>query len=93
MHPNIGDMQDAKGKVEGGKSKFIEHGVTKAGVFFSTKKLKDLAEDYRDTTTHYTKTQSGLVKEVVNIACTFQGRLPHPSHSYKTQLSDLYPGA
>lgn len=40
-------------------------------MFFTTKTLKDLAADYRETTTTYSRTQSGLVKEVVNIACKF----------------------
>ena len=59
--------QDAKGKVDG--KKFIELGTTKSGVFFTTRTLKELAADYLETTTAYSRTQSGLVKEVVNIAC------------------------
>lgn len=59
--------QDAKGKVDG--KRYIELGTTKSGVFFTTRTLKELAEDFQDTTAAYSKTQSGLVKEVVNIAC------------------------
>jgi|ERR1700691_2310787 DNA mismatch repair ATPase MutS len=59
--------QDAKGKVD--NKKFIDLGTTKSGVFFTTRTLKDLAADYKETTTTYSRTQTGLVKEVVNIAC------------------------
>ncbi|KAG5644351.1 hypothetical protein DXG03_008648 [Asterophora parasitica] len=49
--------------------KYIELGTTKSGVFFTTRRLKDLAEDCKEFSQSYTRTQSGLVKEVVNIAC------------------------
>lgn len=48
--------------------KYIELGTIKSGLFFTTKTLKNLATDHHDTTEAYSKTQSGLVKEVVNIA-------------------------
>ncbi|KZT68906.1 DNA mismatch repair protein [Daedalea quercina L-15889] len=51
--------------------KYIELGVTKSGNFFTTKALKELANEYQETTEQYQKTQSGLVKEVVNIASTY----------------------
>ncbi|KAF5380061.1 hypothetical protein D9615_006117 [Tricholomella constricta] len=51
--------------------KYIELGTTKSGVFFSTRKLKDLAEDFKEFSQSYSRTQSGLVKEVVNIASTY----------------------
>lgn len=58
--------QDAKGLPK----KYIELGTNKSGVYFATKALKNLAEDFKDLTQNYTRTQAGLVKEVVNIACT-----------------------
>jgi DNA mismatch repair protein MSH2 len=60
-------LQDAKGLAK----KYIELGTTKSGVFFTTKKLKRLAEDFAELSQSYTRTQSGLVKEVVSIACMF----------------------
>ncbi|KLO12951.1 DNA mismatch repair protein MSH2 [Schizopora paradoxa] len=54
-----------------GDKKYIELGTIKSGVFFTTKKLKSIAEDYQECRDSYTKTQSGLVKEVVNIAATY----------------------
>ncbi|KAL5514499.1 hypothetical protein ACEPAG_2588 [Sanghuangporus baumii] len=50
---------------------FIELGTNKSGVYFTTRKLKDLAADYQEITDSYSRTQSGLVKEVVNIAATY----------------------
>jgi DNA mismatch repair protein MSH2 len=51
--------------------KYIELGTTKSGVFFTTKTLKSLAEEFKDLSQSYSRTQSGLVREVVNIACTY----------------------
>ncbi|KAJ4481616.1 DNA mismatch repair protein [Lentinula edodes] len=59
---------DAKGL---STKKYIELGTIKSGVFFTTKTLKQLAEDYQEYSSKYTRTQSGLVKEVVNIASTY----------------------
>ncbi|KAG6830769.1 hypothetical protein H0H87_007168 [Tephrocybe sp. NHM501043] len=56
-------------KAIGKNKKYIELGTNKSGVFFTTKKLKELAEDFTEFSQSYTRTQSGLVKEVVNIAC------------------------
>jgi len=61
--------QDAR-KIHGDKA-YIEYGNTKAGIFFTTIKLKEAASDYKDAMNDYTKVQSGLVKEIVNIACAF----------------------
>ena len=47
---------------------YIELGTNKSGVYFTTKKLRSLAMDYQEITDTYSRTQSGLVKEVVNIA-------------------------
>ena len=62
-------LQDAR-KIHGNKA-YIEYGNTKAGIFFTTIKLKEAASDYKDAMNDYTKVQSGLVKEIVNIACAF----------------------
>ncbi|GBE87515.1 DNA mismatch repair protein msh-2 [Sparassis crispa] len=51
--------------------KYIELGTLKSGLFFTTKTLKELAGEYQETTESYSRTQSGLVKEVVNIASTY----------------------
>lgn len=63
--------QDAKGL----SKKYIELGTNKSGVYFTTKALKTLAEDHKDLTQSYVRTQSGLVKEVVSIACTLHSPL------------------
>lgn len=60
--------QDAKAIAN--EKKFTELGTNKTGVYFTTKVLKGLATDYQEITESYTKTQSGLVKEIVNIAGT-----------------------
>ncbi|PCH44977.1 DNA mismatch repair protein [Wolfiporia cocos MD-104 SS10] len=52
-------------------SKYVTLQQNKSGKFFTTKHLKQLAIDYKETTEMYTKTQSGLVKEVANIAATY----------------------
>lgn len=62
-------LQDAKNLPK----KYIELGTNKSGVFFTTKSLKGLAEDFKDLSTNYIRTQSGLVKEIVNIACESVG--------------------
>ncbi|CAA7268499.1 unnamed protein product [Cyclocybe aegerita] len=51
--------------------KYIELGTTKSGVYFTTSKLKQHAEDFKEASAAYSRTQSGLVKEVVEIAATY----------------------
>ncbi|OSD08187.1 DNA mismatch repair protein [Trametes coccinea BRFM310] len=51
--------------------KWIELGALKSGVFFTTSTLKNLSTEYSEITEQYQRTQSGLVKEVVNIASTY----------------------
>ncbi|EED80646.1 predicted protein [Postia placenta Mad-698-R] len=51
--------------------KYIDLGTLKSGQFFTTTTLKELSDDHKETTQMYSKTQSGLVKEVVNIAATY----------------------
>lgn len=41
----------------------------KGGIYFRTKRLKKIAEEYLEATEAYRKLQAGLVREVVNIAC------------------------
>lgn len=50
--------------------KYIELGTIKSGVFFTTKTMRTHAADYKEATDTYSRTQSGLVKEIVNIAGT-----------------------
>lgn len=61
-------LQDAR--VIANKKKYVELGTTKAGVYFRTTTLRDLAEEYKENTDAYSRTQAGLVKEVVSIAGT-----------------------
>jgi DNA mismatch repair ATPase MutS len=56
--------QDAKNL----SKKYIELTTNKSGVYFTTKTLKSLAADFKEYSDKYSRTQSGLVKEVVNIA-------------------------
>jgi hypothetical protein len=52
--------------------------------------LKDLANEHREITDSYSKTQSGLVKEVVNIACENVSMLLVLTLMHYRLLSDLY---
>lgn len=56
--------QDAKSLTD----KYTELNTNKGGVFFRTRALKQLAEDFAELSQTYSRTQSGLVKEVINIA-------------------------
>ncbi|KAG6876663.1 hypothetical protein C0993_001408 [Termitomyces sp. T159_Od127] len=64
---HLENNQDSKALTK----KYIELGTNKSGVFFTTKKLKELAEDFKEYSQSYTRTQVGLVREVVNIASTY----------------------
>jgi len=48
--------------------KYIELGTNKSGVFFVSKTLKRLAEDYKDLNQSYFRIQEKLEKEVIAIA-------------------------
>lgn len=50
------------------KKGFIELKSQTNGVHFTTKQLKSLNDDYRDLSKAYDKKQSGLVKDVIQIA-------------------------
>jgi DNA mismatch repair protein MSH2 len=54
----------------------------KGGIYFRTKKLKKTAERYAEATEAYQKLQTGLVKEIVNIACE--------PESFCIRLSPIY---
>lgn len=62
-------MQDARAIAN--KKKYVELGTIKSGVYFRTTKLRELAEEYKENTDAYSRTQAGLVKEVVSIAGMF----------------------
>ncbi|KAJ8701458.1 MSH2 protein [Pleurotus ostreatus] len=51
--------------------KYTEITTLKTGVFFTTSDLKELAEEYVTYTAQYSKTQSSVVKQVVEIAATY----------------------
>ncbi|KIM42345.1 hypothetical protein M413DRAFT_444770 [Hebeloma cylindrosporum] len=51
--------------------RYIELGTNKSGVFFTTTALKQHAEDFKEISATYAKTQTGLVKEVIEIAATY----------------------
>ncbi|THH13012.1 hypothetical protein EW146_g7161 [Bondarzewia mesenterica] len=53
------------------KRKYIELETIKSGVYFTMTTLKELAVQHQESTQAYSRTQSGLVKEVVSIASTF----------------------
>lgn len=50
---------------------YTELGQLKNGVFFTTRALKDLAEEYSETVAKYKAKQSKLVGEIVAIAATY----------------------
>ncbi|KAG7086447.1 hypothetical protein E1B28_002400 [Marasmius oreades] len=60
-----------KNDARGLSKSYIELGTIKSGVFFTTRKLKQYANNYKEYSDQYARTQSGLVKEVVNIASTY----------------------
>ncbi|TNY21324.1 muts domain V-domain-containing protein [Rhodotorula diobovata] len=53
------------------KKGFIELKSQTNGVHFTTKQLKSLNDDYRDLSKAYDKKQSGLVKDVIQIAASY----------------------
>lgn len=54
---------------------YIELTNKSNGVFFTTKALKRLNDEYKDFTANYAKKQNSLVKEVISIAGAFFLRL------------------
>ncbi|KAH8097021.1 DNA mismatch repair protein [Cristinia sonorae] len=55
--------------VEG--NEYIELSTLKSGVFFTTGNLKELSENYQETTEAYARTQRDLVGHVVTISSTY----------------------
>lgn len=51
--------------------KYIELSTVKAGIFFSTKELKQIAEETSEMQKRYEVQQSNLVKEIVSIALSY----------------------
>ncbi|PPQ85022.1 hypothetical protein CVT25_010411 [Psilocybe cyanescens] len=51
--------------------RYIELGTNKSGVYFTTSRLKQHAEDFKETSAAYAKTQQGVVKQVIEIAATY----------------------
>jgi len=49
---------------------YHELSTQKAGVYFTTGKLRDMGNEFSELNTQYNRLQSGLVKEVVAIAGT-----------------------
>ncbi|KAL9709930.1 MSH2 protein [Leucoagaricus gongylophorus] len=60
-----------KSDAKGLSKQYIELGTNKSGVYFVTKTLKRLAEDYKDLNQSYFRTQEKLEKEVIAIAATY----------------------
>lgn len=51
------------------KREYNEMSTQKNGVYFTTDKLSTLRREFDQQTQNYHSTQSGLVSEVVNVAC------------------------
>lgn len=47
--------------------KYLECSTVKSGMFFTTREMKGLSEEYAEILQSYERTQSGLVKQIVNI--------------------------
>lgn len=45
--------------------------VFQSGVYFTTRAVKDLCDDYKEFSQEYSRKQNSLVKEVVQIAATY----------------------
>lgn len=52
--------------------RYIELQTVKSGVFFTTKKLRSLSQDFTDLTNEYNIKQKELIKEILSIALTYQ---------------------
>ncbi len=90
VHPELlNGHQDAR--AISNKRKYIELGTIKSGVYFTTTKLKNFAMEYQEATEAYSRTQSGLVKEVVSIACRYSTFFT--LSKYRSFCSDIYSSA
>lgn len=52
--------------------KYIELQTVKAGVFFTTKKLRALSQQYTEYSSEYNSKQKELIKEILSITITYQ---------------------
>lgn len=52
--------------------RYIELQTVKAGVFFTTKKLRALSQDFTDLSNEYNSKQKELIKEILSIVLTYQ---------------------
>lgn len=52
--------------------KYIELQTVKAGVFFTTKKMRALSQQYMDYSSEYNSKQKELIKEILSITITYQ---------------------
>lgn len=52
--------------------RYIELQTVKSGVFFTTKKLRTLSQDFTDLSNDYNNKQKELIKEILSIALTYQ---------------------
>lgn len=53
-------------------NKYIELQTVKSGVFFTTKDLRSLSQDYSDFSAEYNSKQKELIKEILSISITYQ---------------------
>ncbi|KAI9225576.1 MAG: DNA mismatch repair protein msh-2 [Piptocephalis tieghemiana] len=58
-----------------GEERIIELATQKAGVYFTTRRLRAQSEAYSRTEEEYAKRQSGLVKEVITVLQTYMGEM------------------
>lgn len=54
-----------------GASEYQELQTVKAGVFFTTDRLREVSEEYLSLQSEYNRTQSSLVREIIEIASTY----------------------
>ncbi|CAG8441467.1 12905_t:CDS:10 [Cetraspora pellucida] len=54
-----------------GQSEYIELATQRTGVFFTTRRLKELSSNFLSETEHYEDVQSSLVREVINISASY----------------------
>ncbi|CAH2350962.1 DNA mismatch repair protein Msh2p [[Candida] railenensis] len=53
------------------ENKYIELQTVKAGIFFTTKKLRGLSNSYQDLTQEYNSKQKEVVKQILSISLTY----------------------
>lgn len=53
------------------KKGYMDIATVKGGLYFTNEALRDLANDFKDLSERYSRSQSGLVKEVIQIASSY----------------------